>query len=162
MAHAKVVGILAYKVPASMRQETLSLTSAIRSEQHTPPLTQSSSLALQLHHTSASYYCAHCYLISPLRNIDSTPPIMNSMLEAFKIKPFDLEPVLAGWTDGPVFKGSPKKDMPVEEWLEKIKAGCVQRNIPEEYWYKVGQHFMGPKAKARCVQPHILLCPRSS
>ncbi|KAF6749555.1 hypothetical protein DFP72DRAFT_539091 [Ephemerocybe angulata] len=74
---------------------------------------------------------------------------MNSMLDAFKIKPFDLEPVLAEWTDGPVFKGKPKKDLPVEEWLEQIKAGCVQRNVPEEYWYKAAQHFMGPKAKAR-------------
>ncbi|EAU87718.2 hypothetical protein CC1G_08754 [Coprinopsis cinerea okayama7 len=71
------------------------------------------------------------------------------MLDAFKIKPFDLEPVLAEWTDGPVFKGNPKKDPPVEEWLEKIKEGCTERKIPEEYWYKVGQHFMGRKAKAR-------------
>ncbi|TFK27292.1 hypothetical protein FA15DRAFT_220243 [Coprinopsis marcescibilis] len=71
------------------------------------------------------------------------------MLDAFKIKPFDLEPVYAEWTDGPVFKGNPKKDPPVEEWLEKIKAGCQERKVPEEYWYKVAQHFMGPKAKAR-------------
>ena len=71
------------------------------------------------------------------------------MLSAFKIKPFELEPVFAEWTDGPVFQGKPKKDLPVEEWLNKIKEGCVERGVPEEYWYKVGQHFMGPKAQAR-------------
>lgn len=71
------------------------------------------------------------------------------MLDAFKIKPYDLEPVFTTWTDGPKFNGNPKKDMPVDEWLDKIKAGCEERKIPEEYWYKVAQHFMGPKAKAR-------------
>lgn len=71
------------------------------------------------------------------------------MLEAFKIKPYDLEPVFASWTDGPIFKGNTKKDMPVDEWLDKIEAGCKERKIPEEYWYKVAQHFLGPKAKAR-------------
>lgn len=71
------------------------------------------------------------------------------MLNAFKIKPFDLEPVYSDWTDGPKFMGDQKKDPPVDEWLDKIKAGCVERNVPEEYWYKVAQHFMGPKAKAR-------------
>ncbi|KAF8200325.1 hypothetical protein BJ912DRAFT_948738 [Pholiota molesta] len=64
------------------------------------------------------------------------------MLNAFKIKPFDLEPIYAEWKDGP-------KDLPVEEWLEKIKEGCVARGVPEEYWYKAAQHFMGPKARAR-------------
>ncbi|KAF8056028.1 hypothetical protein FPV67DRAFT_1457408 [Lyophyllum atratum] len=71
------------------------------------------------------------------------------MLDAFKIKPYDLETVYANWTDGPIFKGSAKKDMPVDEWLDKIEAGCRERKIPEEYWYKVAQHFLGPKAKAR-------------
>jgi len=71
------------------------------------------------------------------------------VLDAFKIKPYDLEPVFASWTDGPIFKGNTKKDMPVNEWLDKIEAGCKERKIPEEYWYKVAQHFLGPKAKAR-------------
>lgn len=71
------------------------------------------------------------------------------MLNAFKIKPFDLEPIFAEWKDAPVFAGNPKKDMPVEEWLEKIREGAVARGVPEEYWYKCAQHFMGPKAKAR-------------
>lgn len=73
------------------------------------------------------------------------------MLDAFKLKPYDLEPVFATWTDGPIFKGNPKKDLPVDEWLDQIKAGCEKRNIPEEYWYKVAQHFMGKKAKARQI-----------
>lgn len=71
------------------------------------------------------------------------------MLEAFKVKPFDLEPILEQWKDGPRFKGNPKKDPSVEQWLEQIKAGCIERNIPEECWHRVAQHFMGPKAKAR-------------
>ncbi|KAF9265119.1 hypothetical protein L218DRAFT_861623 [Marasmius fiardii PR-910] len=71
------------------------------------------------------------------------------MLEAFKLKPFDLEPIFSSWTDGPRFTGNPKKDPPVDEWLKKIKAGCEERNVPKEYWHKVGRHFMGEKAKAR-------------
>lgn len=71
------------------------------------------------------------------------------MLDAFKIKPFDLEPIYAQWTDGPIFSGNPKKDLPVDEWLDQIKAGSIERGVPEEYWYKVAQHFMGPKARAR-------------
>lgn len=73
-----------------------------------------------------------------------------TMLNAFKIKEFDLAPIYAEWKDGPIFTGNPK-DISVEDWLEKIKEGCVQRGVPEEYWYKVAQHFMGPKAKARYV-----------
>ena len=71
------------------------------------------------------------------------------MLNAFKIKLFDLQPIYAEWTDGPFFTGNPKKDLPVEEWLDTIKAGCIAQGVTEEYWYKVAQHFMGPKAKAR-------------
>lgn len=71
------------------------------------------------------------------------------MLEAFKLKPFDLEPIYASWTDGPRFLGDAKTDPPVDEWLKQIKAGCIERNIPNEYWHKVGQHFMGDRAKAR-------------
>ncbi|KAL0060124.1 hypothetical protein AAF712_013096 [Marasmius tenuissimus] len=74
---------------------------------------------------------------------------MANMLQAFKLKPFDLEPVLAAWKDGPRFTGNPKKDPPVEEWLKKIKAGCMERNVPKEYWHKVGRHFMDEKARAR-------------
>lgn len=75
------------------------------------------------------------------------------MLNAFKIKPFDLEPIFAEWKDAPVFSGNPKKDLPVEQWLEKIREGAVARGVPEEYWYKCAQHFMGPKAIARYVMP---------
>ncbi|KAJ3563103.1 hypothetical protein NP233_g9160 [Leucocoprinus birnbaumii] len=71
------------------------------------------------------------------------------MLDAFKIKPFNLQPIYEEWQDGPYFNGNPKKDLPVDEWLEKIKEGCVKRGVPEEYWYKVAQHFMGTKARAR-------------
>jgi hypothetical protein len=79
------------------------------------------------------------------------------MLDAFKIKPFDLEPIFASWTDGPRFLGKPKKDPPVNEWLDQIKAGCVKRKVPDEYWYKVAQHFMGDKAKARFDELKIVM-----
>ena len=73
------------------------------------------------------------------------------MLDAFKLKGFDLEPVYAEWKDGPKFTGDPKRDKPVDEWLEEIKAGCKARGVPKECWHKVGQHFMGDKARARYV-----------
>lgn len=57
------------------------------------------------------------------------------MLEAFKIKPFDLEPVYAAWTPAPRFLGDPKKDPPVDNWLEDIKNGCTKQNVPKEYWH---------------------------
>ncbi|KAJ4480970.1 hypothetical protein J3R30DRAFT_2384029 [Lentinula aciculospora] len=77
------------------------------------------------------------------------------MLDAFKLKPYDLDPVYASWKDAPMFYGHDSKnfksprDMPVDEWLKKIKEGCVDRNVPKEYWHKVAQHYMGEKAKAR-------------
>ncbi|KAJ7456504.1 hypothetical protein FB451DRAFT_1047871 [Mycena latifolia] len=74
------------------------------------------------------------------------------MLEAFKIKPFDLEPVYAAWPAGPRFLGDPKKDPPVDEWLQEIKGGCIERNVPQEYWHTCAQHFMGDQAKARLVE----------
>ncbi|KIM59547.1 hypothetical protein SCLCIDRAFT_994817 [Scleroderma citrinum Foug A] len=74
------------------------------------------------------------------------------MLDAFKIKEFDLNPVFAAWENPPRFYGNPKRDMPVDEWLEQIKAGCVERKVPEECWHKVAQHYLGDKAKARLVE----------
>ncbi|KAE9399364.1 hypothetical protein BT96DRAFT_965647 [Gymnopus androsaceus JB14] len=78
------------------------------------------------------------------------------MLDAFKLKPLDLEPIYASWKDAPMFYGesskntkNTKKDLPVDEWLEKIKEGCVERNVPKEYWHKVAQRYMGEKARAR-------------
>ncbi|KZT05065.1 uncharacterized protein LAESUDRAFT_702632 [Laetiporus sulphureus 93-53] len=71
------------------------------------------------------------------------------MLDAFKIQPFDLQPVFASWKDAPRFLGKPKRDPPVDEWLAQIKAGCVERKVPKEYWHKVGQHYLGDKAQAR-------------
>ncbi|KAJ3854484.1 hypothetical protein EV368DRAFT_36633 [Lentinula lateritia] len=82
------------------------------------------------------------------------------MLDAFKLKPYDLEPIYTSWKDAPMFYGNlpnengktPKnalKDMPVDEWLKKIKEGCIERNVPKEYWHKVAQHYMGEKAKGR-------------
>ncbi|KAJ6626913.1 hypothetical protein B0H10DRAFT_1997165 [Mycena sp. CBHHK59/15] len=74
------------------------------------------------------------------------------MLDAFRIKPFDLEPVYTSWTPGPRFLGDPKKDPPVDDWLSEIKTGCTERNVPKEYWHTCGQHFMGGQAKARLTE----------
>ena len=71
------------------------------------------------------------------------------MLNAFKIKPFNLEPIFADWQDAPLFVGNPKKDLPVDDWLAQIKAGCVERKVPREYWHKVAQHYMADNAKTR-------------
>lgn len=76
---------------------------------------------------------------------------MSSFLDAFR-KTFDLEAALSEWTDAPVFNGNPKKDLPVSVWLERIRAGCVSRKIPEDHWVKVAQHFMGSDARTRLVE----------
>lgn len=74
---------------------------------------------------------------------------MSVVLDAFKIKPFDFDAVYASWPDAPRFQGKPKKDMPVDEWLAAIKAGCIERKVPKEHWHRVAQHYMGDKAIAR-------------
>jgi len=79
------------------------------------------------------------------------------MLEAFKLKPFDLEPIYTSWSDGPRFVGNPTKDGPVDDWLSTIKAGSVERKVPQEYWHKVGQHFMGEQAKARLDELKLVM-----
>ncbi|KAN0118126.1 hypothetical protein V8E52_005387 [Russula decolorans] len=71
------------------------------------------------------------------------------MLDAFKLKEFDLEPVFESWKNPPRFLGNPKKDPPVDTWLDQVKEGCVERKIPKEYWHKVGQRFLGEKARKR-------------
>ncbi|KAA1466821.1 hypothetical protein DENSPDRAFT_856388 [Dentipellis sp. KUC8613] len=71
------------------------------------------------------------------------------VLDAFRLKEYDLEPVLTSWKDAPRFTGNPKKDLPVDDWLDQIKAGCVERKVPKEYWHKVGQHYLGKDARAR-------------
>ncbi|THH28724.1 hypothetical protein EUX98_g5460 [Antrodiella citrinella] len=74
---------------------------------------------------------------------------MSVILDAFKVKEIDLEPIFASWTTAPIFNGNPKRDLPVDEWLETIRAGCKERNIPRAYWHKVAYHYMGKGAKAR-------------
>ena len=73
------------------------------------------------------------------------------MLDAFRMKAFYLQPIYEKWQDGPYFNGNPK-DISVEEWLDKIKEGCIKYGVPEGYWYKVAQHFMGPAAIKRPVE----------
>ncbi|KAI0334300.1 hypothetical protein GY45DRAFT_95205 [Cubamyces sp. BRFM 1775] len=79
------------------------------------------------------------------------------MLNAFKIKPFELEPIYAEWSNPPRFIGNPKKDLPVDEWLQQIKAGCIERKVPREYWHKVAQHYMAGKAKTRFEELKLVM-----
>ncbi len=72
-----------------------------------------------------------------------------AMLDAFKLKEFDLQPVLDSWKNPPRFLGNPKKDPPVDTWLDQVKEGCLERKIPKECWHKVGQRFLGDKARKR-------------
>lgn len=69
------------------------------------------------------------------------------MLDALRIKPFDLDALYKSWENPPVFQGK-KSDDPVA-WLEAIKAGCKERKVPKDYWYRVGRHYLGPKPRER-------------
>ncbi|KAL0952808.1 hypothetical protein HGRIS_007033 [Hohenbuehelia grisea] len=71
------------------------------------------------------------------------------MLDVFKMKAFELDPIFETWNDCPMFTGNPKKDPAVNDWLKQVKEGCQARNVPKEVWHKAGQHFMGDKAKQR-------------
>lgn len=51
------------------------------------------------------------------------------VLDAFKLKAFDLEPIFESWKDAPLFTGNSKKDPPVEAWMEEIKEGCIERKV---------------------------------
>ncbi len=73
-----------------------------------------------------------------------------SVLDAFKLKSYDLEPVYAAWQNPPTFFGD-GRDESIDDWLKKVKDGCQERSVPKEYWHKVAQKYMGEKAKARQV-----------
>ena len=79
------------------------------------------------------------------------------MLNAFKFKPFDLEPVFAEWKDAPRFVGNPKKDLPIDEWLKTIKTGCLEHKVPRDYWHKVGQHYLDGQAKKRFAEVKLVM-----
>lgn len=82
---------------------------------------------------------------------------MSAIIDALKIKPFDLEPIYAAWTSPPIFTGISKKDPPVDAWLAEIKAGCIERKVPKEYWHKVAQHNLGPNAKERVNELKLVM-----
>ena len=69
------------------------------------------------------------------------------MFDAFKVKPYDLEPVFVSWPDAPVFQGNAKDDPAL--WIKQIRAGCKERKVPKEYWHLVGMHYLGKKPKQR-------------
>lgn len=66
-------------------------------------------------------------------------------------KSFDFEAAMAEWKNPgpPAFKGVGKKDPIVDAWLDDIKAKCVERKIPKDFWHLVGQRSLGSKAKSR-------------
>lgn len=74
-----------------------------------------------------------------------------AILDAFKLDEFNLKPVLEIWDaqNPPRFYGKTDVDPPVDVWLDAIKAGCLERGVPEGYWHKVGQHYLGPRARER-------------
>ncbi|KZP27979.1 hypothetical protein FIBSPDRAFT_886200 [Athelia psychrophila] len=74
---------------------------------------------------------------------------MSQIIDMFKVKLYDLDTLYTGWTDGPMFYGDSKKDLPVQAWMDQIKADCIERKVPEQCWHKVAQHFMGPMATSR-------------
>ena len=74
---------------------------------------------------------------------------MSAIVDVFKIKPFDLEPIYDSWPSAPIFQGNPSRDQPVDDWLAQVKEGCLARRVPKEYWHKVAQHYLGPHARAR-------------
>jgi hypothetical protein len=80
------------------------------------------------------------------------PSVLNplpAMTSVFKLQEFDLDPVLADWENPPCFEGVPKKDPPIDDWLQDVQDGCEARGIPRDYWPKVGQRFLGPRAQQR-------------
>jgi len=81
---------------------------------------------------------------------------MSAIVDAFTLKPYDLESVYGSWLAPPRFNGDPKKDMLVDEWLKQIKTGCLEKKVPKEFWHKVGIHYMGGKAKTRYGASNIL------
>ncbi len=77
-----------------------------------------------------------------------------SILGSFKLKPYDLGPLFAIWIPPPpTFTGA----QPVDEWLAQIRTGCTERKVPREYWHKVAQHYMSPKAKARLDELKLVM-----
>jgi len=82
---------------------------------------------------------------------------MSAIIDAFKIKQFDLEPIYVSWTSPPTFTGIAKKDPAVDIWLDEIKAGCIERKVPKEYWHKVAQHNLGPLAKERVNELKLVM-----
>jgi hypothetical protein len=79
------------------------------------------------------------------------------ILDKFELKEFDLEPIFAKWENPPRFEGVPSRDPPVDEWLKAIKIGCEQRGVPHEYWHKVGQHYLGERARRRLADLKTVL-----
>lgn len=79
-----------------------------------------------------------------------------SVLDAFKLKSYDLEPVYVAWKDPPTFFGD-GRDESIDDWLKKVKDGCQERNVPKEYWHKVAQKYMGEKAKARLDELKVVM-----
>lgn len=74
---------------------------------------------------------------------------MSAIMDVFKIRPFDLEPIYDSWPSAPIFQGNLARDPPVDDWLKQIKEGSIARGVPKEYWHKVAQHYLGPRAKFR-------------
>ncbi|TFY68098.1 hypothetical protein EVJ58_g1189 [Rhodofomes roseus] len=51
----------------------------------------------------------------------------------------------------------PGRIPPVNDWLAQIKAGCIERKVPKDYWHKVGQHYLGEKARKRLDEVKLVM-----
>ncbi|KAK0475519.1 hypothetical protein IW261DRAFT_1645981 [Armillaria novae-zelandiae] len=71
-----------------------------------------------------------------------------SVLDAFKLKSYDLEPVYTAWENPPTFFGD-GRDESINDWLKKVKDGCQERNVAQKY--------MGEKAKARLDELKVVM-----
>ncbi|CAL1697776.1 unnamed protein product [Somion occarium] len=70
------------------------------------------------------------------------------MLSVFK-KPVDLEEIYKTWVDPPFYRGKPRRDGPVDQWLLLVKTECKAKKIPKSMWHLVAEHFLQARAKKR-------------
>jgi hypothetical protein len=81
-----------------------------------------------------------------------------SILSIFdKPKPFDVPAFVESWTDAPRFLGKKKVDPPVATWLDAVRAGCVERKVPEKHHVAVARALLGDKALARLQEFELVL-----
>ncbi|KAH8102682.1 hypothetical protein BXZ70DRAFT_890392 [Cristinia sonorae] len=72
-----------------------------------------------------------------------------TVLDVFKIGPYNYQAIYDSWPDAPVFSGKVKKDLAVNVWLAEMKEGCKKRKVPKGLWHRVAQNYLCGRAKRR-------------